>query len=159
MPHFECGAFNHSTTSPTRALTPAGPITLSHGKGRVVGPRPRHQAERTGPASAGRRRSPRHIGDGWWKRKRTVTWRDKLDFAPQAGPSVCLVVGTAPAWGWCGRGQSHIDFAGGLDDSAARDQRGAVLSARRTRKLKGNQLCMLSLRQAASSTVWQRTSF
>jgi len=38
-----------------------------------------------------------------------------------------------------GSGRSHIDFAGGLDNSAARDGRGAVLSARRTRKLKGKQ--------------------
>jgi hypothetical protein len=157
MPHFECGAFNHSTTSPFGPGKPLVPSRFTRGGGRVVGWRPRNWAERTVPTVS--RPAPKfasHRGctmEAQADRDENL-WIEAANdaFAPPgtALPDRRLLGGF---------GRSHIDFAGGLDNSAARDERGAVLSARRTRKLKGKQLCMLSSRQAASSTVWPRTSF
>jgi hypothetical protein len=156
MPHFECGAFNHSTTSPFGPGKPLVPSRFTRGGGRVVGWRPRNWAERTVPTVS--RPAPKfasHRGctmEAQADRDENL-WIEAANdaFAPPgtALPDRRLLGGF---------GRSHIDFAGGLDNSAARDERGAVLSARRTRKLKGKQLCMLSSRQAASSIVWPRTS-
>jgi hypothetical protein len=161
MPHFECGAFNHSTTSPTPALNDAGRSDHTSAMAAdAVEQRPLNQAERTGPAVS--RPAPKPASHRRWRVEAQADrgMGDKLDFALQvkrSGLSRCRQ--PCPRSMEFVAGAVHIDFAGGLDNSAARDQRGAALSARRTRKLKGNQLCMLSSRQAASSTVWPRTSF
>ena len=84
-------------------------------------------------SSTGRRRSSRHIRDGRWKRKHAVApargWRYRSSEAHGQGcdPRGRMHVSK-------GGRRERIDFARGLDNSAARDRRGAVLFARLTRK-------------------------
>jgi hypothetical protein len=135
MPHFECGAFNHSTTSPFGPGKPLVPSRFTRGGGRVMGWRPRNWAERTVPTVS--RPAPKFASHRGWTMEAQADRDENLrsrrkTLMPRARPFQI-----ARLFRGCGR--SHIDFAGGLDNSAARDGRGAVLSARRTRKLKGKQ--------------------
>jgi hypothetical protein len=84
MPHFECGAFNHSTTSPTRALNDAGRSDHTSAMAAdAVEQRPLNQAERTGPAVS--RPAPKPASHRRWRVEAQADrgMGDKLDFALQ----------------------------------------------------------------------------